>query len=73
LFGSAFIFSIMSNSKDPGKKATTGEPAPKLTTEGLLSEKDEQGQAIEHAKKLAKEVLEKWARLKGKVIHKFKK
>jgi hypothetical protein len=38
--------------------------APRLKTEGPLCEKDEQALAIERAKLLQKEALEKWERLK---------
>jgi hypothetical protein len=53
--------------KEPDK------PPERLATEGPLAEKDEQGKAIEHTRKLAKEALEKWHRLKEKIIHPFKK
>lgn len=39
----------------------------KLTTEGPLCEKDQQGLAIEHGKLLQKEALEKWTRLKKRL------
>ena len=45
----------------------------KLATDGPLAEKDEQGKAIEHTRKLAKEALEEWHRLKEKITHPFKK
>jgi hypothetical protein len=72
LLSSAFIFLCMIAAEDEDKPATTGEPAPKLATEGPLFGKDEQGRAIERMKKLAKEALEKWQQLTGNIIHKHK-
>jgi hypothetical protein len=43
-----------------------GKTIPELETEGPLSEKDEQYQAIERTKKAAEEAGEKWERLKSK-------
>jgi hypothetical protein len=48
-----------------------GVPPP-LKSDGPLSEKDEQAQAVERARSLQKEALEKWNRFKekiGKFIH----
>lgn len=45
----------------PGQRAPI---LPLLKTEGPLCEKDEQALAIERAKLLQKEALEKWERLK---------
>lgn len=42
-------------------------PSPELKSEGPLIEKDEQGQAIERARSLQKQALEKWRRLKEKI------
>lgn len=44
-----------------------GEQTPQLKSEGPLSEKDQQGQAIEHQQKLAEKALEAWRRLKERV------
>ena len=41
-----------------------GQRPPVITTEGPLCEKDEQGLAIERAKLLQKEALDKWQGLK---------
>jgi len=54
----------------PAKKHSM--PSPELKSEGPLIEKDEQGQAIERARSLQKQALEKWHRLKekiGEIIH----
>jgi hypothetical protein len=48
------------------------DPA-ELKTEGPLKEKDQQGQAMERARKLGEEALQQWRRLKGKIKHSFKK
>ena len=48
------------------KSEGTGNLIPRLTTEGPLCEKDEEGVSIERAKKLQKEAMEKWMRLKEK-------
>jgi len=48
-------------------------PPPKLVTEGPLTEKDQQGQATERQRKLAEIALEKWRRLKEKMVKPFKK
>jgi hypothetical protein len=45
--------------------------APELKTEGSLSEKDQQSQAIERARKFGQEALAQWRRLKEKVAGKF--
>ena len=45
-----------------GKNST-----PPLKSEGPLSEKDEQAQAVERSRSLQKEALEKWSHLKGKI------
>jgi len=50
-----------------------GNPASKLATEEPLAEKDQQGMALEHAKKLGEKALAEWKRLKGKIKDKFKK
>ena len=41
-----------------------GKPVPNLITQGPLCEKDEQAIVIERNKRLQKEALEKWMRLK---------
>jgi hypothetical protein len=51
----------------------TKTPLPKLATEGPLSEKDEQGLAVERARGLQEEALKQWRRLKAKVARTFKK
>lgn len=55
------------------KDQYTNDREKKLATEGPLSEKDEQGKAIERAQKLAAKALDKWRRLKGKITEKLKK
>jgi len=47
--------------------------APDLKTEGPLSEKDEQGIAMEQARKLGQAALEKWRHLKAGIVSKFKR
>jgi hypothetical protein len=45
---------------------------PPLKSEGPLSEKDEQAQAVERSRSVQKDALKKWNRLKekiGKFIH----
>jgi hypothetical protein len=51
----------------------TYEQVPKLTTEGPLAEKDQQGMAIELQRKLSEKAMAQWQRIKGKAIHSFKK
>jgi DNA polymerase IIIc chi subunit len=54
----------MLNANDENEEADKGKSVLDLTTEGPLCEKDEQAIIIERNKRLQKEALEKWARLK---------
>jgi hypothetical protein len=71
LLNGALIFYAMPASKK--KTTATDKSPPVIKTEGPLSEKDEQGQAIERLKELQKKAMKKWQRLKKQVINKFKK
>jgi hypothetical protein len=62
----------MSTAIDKNRGKEPGKPPEKLATDGPLAEKDEQGKAIEHSRKLAKEALEQWHGLKEKITHPFK-
>lgn len=54
------------------KNENDGRATP-LKTEGSLTEKDQQGQAIELQRSLAEQALAKWRQLKEKIKDKFKK
>ncbi|MFA6085518.1 hypothetical protein [Mucilaginibacter sp.] len=55
--------------ENKSKERSRGDLVSNLVTEGPLCEKDEQAIAIERAKQLQKEALEKWERLRKKDIN----
>lgn len=59
----------MLNIENKSKERSREDLVSNLATEGPLCEKDEQAIAIERAKLLQKEALEKWERLKKKDIN----
>jgi hypothetical protein len=63
----------MAASEKRSKKKKPAHPRPELKTEGPLKERDQQGQAMETARKLGQEALEQWRLLKQKIVHKLKK
>lgn len=66
LLATPLFFQAMLILKDQTKKKDTGKSQPDLTTEGPLSEKDEQAIAIERTKKLQQEAQENWKHNKKK-------
>jgi hypothetical protein len=72
LLSSAFILKIMPGRKKRSAEKGPAQPAPELQTEGPLKERDQQGQAMERARKLGEEALKQWRLLKQKIGVKFK-
>lgn len=58
---------------DQDKETNRDKVPEKLATEGPLTEKDQQGQAIERQQKEAAKALSKWQHLKNKITHPLKK
>jgi hypothetical protein len=70
---SAFIFLAMLTGEEQNKEENNGQPLSKLETEGPLKEIDQQGQAMERARKLGEEALKQWRRSKKSIKDQFKK